>query len=36
MICLEMGWTEKQLKEENTQEFLDELVFIINHKNRGR
>jgi len=29
---MEMGWTEKQLRTENTREFLDEILLLIKVK----
>jgi len=33
-MCLEMGWTQKQLLAENTEDFVNELIREINKRNR--
>jgi len=33
-ICIEMGWTQRQLYEENTADFISELVTVINKRKR--
>ena len=32
MVCLEMGWTERQYFEDNSTNFLEELSFVIRQK----
>lgn len=29
MLCREMGWTERQLKDENSQEFYEDCLRIL-------
>ncbi len=34
MLCVELGWTEKQLRSDNTQQFLEAIFWVFEQRRK--